>query len=93
MSNRNRTAAEPAPHSWDLEHWPQSVYPHTTGRARYLVRSHRDALIAAGVLSRVGRDLIVMGAKYTRWLEEGASNVPGYEIAANKDRHPEGRAA
>ena len=89
----NRTTAETAPHSWDLEHWPQSVYPHTTGRARYLVRSHRDALIAAGALSRVGREIIVLGARYTRWLEQQSANVPGYEIAANRAAHPEQSAA
>lgn len=80
---RRETNAEPAPHSWDIEHWPAAVYPHTSGRARYLVRSHRDELLVAGALSRVGRELIIIGAKYSRWLEKGASNVPGYVCPAN----------
>lgn len=89
----NRIAAEPAPHSWDLEHWPQSVYPHTTGRARYMVRSHKNELLAAGALSRVGRELIVLGARYTRWLESRASAVPDFEVAANRKPIPERSAA
>ena len=84
--NRNQVAAEAAPHSWDLEHWPTGVYPHTTGRARYMVRSHRDELLAAGALSRVGRELIVLGARYTRWLEARSTEVPDFEIAANRKR-------
>lgn len=74
-----RPAAEPAPHSWDIEHWPPSVYPHTTGRGRYVVRANRDSLIQAGALTRVGREIIVLGARYTRWLELQAANVPGYK--------------
>jgi hypothetical protein len=84
--NRIPVAAEAAPHSWDLEHWPQSVYPHTTGRARYMVRSHKDELLAAGALSTVGRELIVLGARYTRWLEARATHVADFEIAANRNR-------
>lgn len=82
--SRRAITSEPAPHSWDIEHWPQSVYPHTSGRARYLVRAHRDALLTAGALSRVGREIIIIGSRYSRWLELGAANVPGYEIAANR---------
>ncbi len=87
-----RTAAEPAPHSWDLEHWPQAVYPHTTGRARYMVRAHKTELMAAGALSRVGRELIVLGARYTKWLESRATAVPDFEVAANRKRAPEAKA-
>lgn len=73
-----------APHSWDLEHWPSAVWPHSEGRARYVLRAHRDELIEAGALSRVGRELIVLGSRYTRWLEKRAAHVPGYEIAPNR---------
>jgi len=84
MSNRTRTTAEAAPHSWDLEHWPTAVYPHTTGRARYVLRAHRDELLAAGVITRVGRELVVLGARYTRWLESRSTEVPDFAIAANR---------
>lgn len=75
-------AAEPAPHSWDLEHWPAHVYPHATGRARYLVRVHRDELLVAGALTRVGREFVVLGARYTRWLERQASGVSEFSNGA-----------
>lgn len=83
--SRSQPSAESAPHSWDIEHWPSSVWPHSEGRARYVLRSNRDELIAAGALSRVGRELVVLGGKYTRWLEKHAAQVPGYEIAPNRD--------
>lgn len=74
------------PHSWGLESWPADVYPHRPNRARYLVNSQRDSLMAAGALVRVGRELVVLGDRYTRWLERQASRVPGFEIAPNQ-RH------
>lgn len=86
MSSQTRSVAQPAPHSWDLEHWPESVYPHTTGRARYMLRAHRAELTAAGALSRVGREIIVLGAPYTKWLQSGAANVSGFEVPANRSR-------
>lgn len=72
-----------APHSWDLEHWPHEVYPHTESRARWLLRSHREELLVAGALVRVGRELVVIGARYSNWLQRQASNVPGYQSNAN----------
>jgi hypothetical protein len=81
---RKELSAEPTPHSWDLESWPKHVYPGTTGRARYIVRAHRDELLAAGAISRVGREIVVLGSRYARWLEGQSTRVPGYEIAANR---------
>ena len=66
------------PHSWSLNTWPPSIYPHTRERAQYLVRAHSDSLTKAGALSRVGRELVVLGERYGRWLERQASNVPGF---------------
>lgn len=86
-----RQPAEKAPHSWDLEHWPPHVYPHSENRARYLLRANRDELIAAGVLSRVGREIIVIGERYSRWLEKNTVNVPGFVCPANT--RPMGRAS
>jgi hypothetical protein len=57
MPKPRNLAATPAPHSWDLEHWPAEVYPHTPNKGRYLIRSNRDGLLAAGALTRIGRDL------------------------------------
>lgn len=81
---KSQLTANVAPHSWDIEHWPADVWPHSEGRARYVIRANKDELIAAGCLSRVGREIVVLGAKYTKWLEKQSANVPGYEIAANR---------
>lgn len=88
MSHMQRTtpSAAQAPHSWDLEHWPTSVYPHSENRARYLIRSQKDALVAAGALARVGRELIVMGDRYTKWLQLQSVNVPNFIAAPNRGR-------
>lgn len=75
-----------APHSWSLNRWPADVYPNESSRARYLVRSNRAELVSAGVLSRVGRELIVFGDRYSRWLELKAANVPGFECGANRSK-------
>ncbi len=83
-------AAAIAPHSWDLEHWPHDVYPHSESRARWLLRARRNELIAAGALVRVGRELVVLGGPYARWLARQAEHVVGYESNAN--RRPAGAA-
>jgi hypothetical protein len=74
------------PHSWSIRHWPESVYPNDPKRGRYLVREHKADLLASGVLVRVGRELVIMGARYSRWLERQASRVPDFECAANAAR-------
>lgn len=83
MPSRKPLATE-APHSWDMEHWPEHVWPHTRDRARYVVRLYRDDLVREGALSRVGRELVFFGARYSRWLEKRAALVPDFEIAANR---------
>lgn len=74
------------PHSWAISEWPASIYPNSDKRARYLIRANRHDLAQAGALVRVGRELVVIGEKYGRWLQMKASNVPGYECPANKAR-------
>jgi len=80
MSRKNESAY---PLSWSVNNWPESVWPNSANKARYVMRANRESLILAGVLSRVGRELIVMGSRYQRWLEKQAVNVPGYVIAPN----------
>ena len=70
--------------SWSIENWPPELFPNTPERGRYIVRAHRASLLAAGALARVGRELIIFGPKYQRWLEMHATNVPGYEMAPNR---------
>lgn len=85
MARHSGSAAE-VPHSWDLEGWPSTVFPGSTSRARYIVRTHKDELLREGALARVGRELVVFGARYTRWLEKRATDVPGYVPAPNRGR-------
>lgn len=73
------------PHSWAISEWPESIYPNSGKRARYLIRANKDDLAREGALVRVGRELVVVGAKYERWLAKKASNVPGYECPANRE--------
>jgi hypothetical protein len=80
----SRNQATLAPHSWGIPDWPATVYPHTPAKARYLIRANRDALVNHGALTRIGRDFVVMGTAYTRWLESQSNRVAGYRIAANR---------
>lgn len=76
--------AQPTPHSWAIESWPPHVYPHSPGKGRYLVRAHRSELMAAGVLTRIGRDIVVLGAPYAVWLASQSSRVESFRIAPNE---------
>ena len=76
----------PVPHSWTIESWPADIFPRTASRARYVLRAHRDELTAAGALARVGRELVVIGARYAKWIELHTADVSGFEIAPNRDR-------
>jgi hypothetical protein len=82
--NRNlSSAAQPAPHSWDLENWPAHVWPHSAQRARYLIRIWKRELIAARALCRVGRQFVLLGVGYSRWLQSHGTRAARYDIAPN----------
>jgi hypothetical protein len=72
------------PHSWGVAHWPPHVYPGNPAAGRYLVRAHRDELGAYGALTRIGRDLVVLGEGFARFLAAKQDRVSGYQIAANR---------
>jgi hypothetical protein len=73
-------------HSWSIKNWPPDIYPNTPEKGRYVVRAYRDELTRDGALVRVGRELVIIGAAYVRWLQKKGANVPGYDCPANKDR-------
>lgn len=81
--------AEAAPHSWSIETWPPHVYPGSTERARYFVRVHKQELFAAGVLTRPGRELVIVGARFCKWLESKVSDVTAFDNGAARTRSPE----
>ena len=78
-----RSKASALPHSWPINDWPSGVYPNRSSSARYLVRAHRDELLAVGALSRVGREIVILGEGYARFLARRTGHVPGYAIAPN----------
>lgn len=82
----SKVNAAAAPHSWSIETWPAHVYPGSTERARYFVRVHKEELFAAGALTRPGRELVILGARYVRWLERKAARVPEFSNGAASTR-------
>lgn len=74
------------PHSWSINSWPADIYPSAPEKARYLVRANRDSLLREGALVRVGRELVIIGDRYNKWMQKKGSAVPGYECPANKGR-------
>jgi hypothetical protein len=74
------------PHSWSLKTWPPDIYPNSPSKARYVLRAHKNELISEGALTRIGRELVVIGDPYVRWMQKRVAAVPGYECPANKDR-------
>ena len=75
-------------HSWSIKCWPPAVYPNSSRRARYLVRANRDSLTSVGALVRIGRELVIIGEPYVRWMQKKVAAVPGYECPANKEGPP-----
>ena len=71
-------------HSWSIKHWPVDVYPNDPDKARYLIRANRDELAREGALVRVGRELVIIGERYVRWMQKKGSAVPNYECPANR---------
>jgi hypothetical protein len=75
------------PHSWTFATWPKDVYPNDGKRGRHVCRANKTALIAEGALSRVGRELVVLGAGYNRWLGKQAGKVLDFDVPANRPEH------
>ena len=78
------------PHDWTIRCWPRDVYPYDGTKARHMLRVHQAKLVAAGALTRIGREIVVLGAGYSRWLASNAGNVTEWaetNVAANRDEH------
>jgi hypothetical protein len=84
MPKQKIVTAMPAPNSWSLDCWPEGVYPGDPSKGKYIVRCHRDELIAAGAISRIGRDLVVIGHPYMRWLQSKTELAAPIHIAPNR---------
>ena len=84
-----KTQSSGGGHSWGVDSRPADTFPGDPKRGRYLVREFRHELVEAGALARIGRQLVVFGGPYRRWLERRGARerVLGFEISANRDRH------
>lgn len=71
------------PHSWNFDSWPSDVYPGSSSRGKYIFRQHKQELINAGAVSRIGREIVFLGDRYSRFLEKQTSRVPGFVCPAN----------
>lgn len=69
----------PIPHSWSVKNWPADVWPHDARRGAWLARSRRNELLEAGALIRPGRELVVLGAPYARFLQRQAEGVQNFK--------------
>lgn len=81
------TSAQPAPHSWSVHEWTERaphVYPHTTESGSYLCRANQDELVKFGALVRVGRDRVIIGAKYDKWMQ--SRGFPEMDLPMNREK-------
>lgn len=86
-SDTNAAAPPAVPHSWPANQWTDkapAVYPGDTDKGKYLIRTHKTELVEAGALARIGRELIVFGGPYVKWLARKSARVHGYDIAPNR---------
>jgi hypothetical protein len=72
------------PHSWRLVDWPKDIYPGSYVRGRRICRAYRSELVSEGALTRIGRELVVMGAGWSRWMAKQAGKVLEFDVGANR---------
>jgi hypothetical protein len=51
-----------------------------------MVRAHKDELLAVGALTRVGRELVILGEGYARFLARQMETVPGFMYQGKSKR-------
>jgi hypothetical protein len=79
--------AQPAPHSWSVSKWPAHVWPGDSTKGKRFCRTYEDALLAVGALTRMGRDLVVMGGPFTEFMRAQAHRVGDFEVPCNRPEH------
>jgi hypothetical protein len=72
--------------SFAVSRWRPDVWPGDQRKADRVVRQFRAELVAAGALVRVGRELIILEARYEAWLSRHDSEVENFDVAANRRR-------
>jgi hypothetical protein len=76
--------ADPKFESWGFSNWPANVWPGDGKRARSFIRQNRDALAAAGCITRAGREIVVFAVPFNRFLVRQAYRVQDFDIALNR---------
>jgi hypothetical protein len=84
--------AQAAPHSWPVSKWPAFVWPGDSTKGKRFCRTYVDELVAAGALTRMGRDLVVMGEPFTRYMLKNVAAVKDFDVPANRPQHIAKRA-
>lgn len=64
--------------SWSVARWPANVFPHTPSAARHLIARNRTALANEKVITRIGRTIVVDGARWRAWLFKHSDRVANY---------------
>lgn len=82
--SRSNQQAELLPHSWGFKTWPPGAYPHHGTKARYLFRTNKIELIECGAVSRVGKEIIFLGAGYARFLQRHIARAAHLDIPPNR---------
>lgn len=77
----------PAPHSWGFSNWPWWVWPGDGVKGKRFVRTYEDALFKVGALTRGGRELIVNGEGFTKFLHSQRHRVQNFEVPCNRPEH------
>lgn len=86
------TAEELVPDSWaPRDSWPRAIFPNDRRKGQQLVVTHREALVQANALVRIGRTLVVLKEPYQRWLAQQGARVLSYNIAPNRPENAQRR--
>jgi hypothetical protein len=83
----SKPTAQPAPHSWPVSKWPAHVWPCDSARGRRFCRTYEKELVKAKALTRMGRDRVVMGEPFLRYMDRQRAKLLDFEVAANRPEH------
>jgi hypothetical protein len=85
---RKAIKADSLPQSWLVKDWPANIAPGNPVAARAFIRRNRPALIRCGAVTRIGKEITVIGVGFAQFLTENMRNVEGWQCPANKRRGP-----
>jgi len=80
-----KPTAQSAPHSWAVARWPAHVWPGDSVKGKRFCRTFVDELTKCGALTRMGRDLVVMGGPFTAFMQRQRAAVQDFEIPPNTE--------